>query len=393
MILIPAIFFASSGAMTKAAVTQQSITEKENQISDAKKERDSMKKSMTDLEALKKELESTKSDLNTYIKELDASLTSIQEKISDLEDQITEKEGQIEETTAELIEAQRIQQEQYEAMKKRIKFMFEKGQVMYVELLLSAGNFADMLNKAEYIQEISAYDRQKLEEYVENERLISLTKEVLEEEKETLDEAKAQVEQEEANMQSLLDDKNSELASVNSDIENKEAAIAEYEAQIAEENETIAALEKAVEAEKAALAAQNARRTYDGGMFAWPCPSYTRISDDYGMRIHPTLGISKMHNGIDLAAPSGSSILAAYDGTVVAASYSSTMGNYIMIDHGSGLYTIYMHASSLSVSKGAEVTKGQKIAAVGSTGRSTGPHLHFGVRLNGSYVSPWNYLK
>lgn len=393
MILIPAIFFASSGAMTKAAVTQQSITEKENQISDAKKERDSMKKSMTDLEALKKELESTKSDLNTYIKELDASLTSIQEKISDLEEQITEKEGQIEETTAELIEAQRIQQEQYEAMKKRIKFMFEKGQVMYVELLLSAGNFADMLNKAEYIQELSAYDRQKLEEYVENERLISLTKEALEEEKETLDEAKAQVEQEEANMQSLLDDKNSELASVNSDIENKEAAIAEYEAQIAEENETIAALEKAVEAEKAALAAQNARRTYDGGMFAWPCPSYTRISDDYGMRIHPTLGISKMHNGIDLAAPSGSSILAAYDGTVVAASYSSTMGNYIMIDHGSGLYTIYMHASSLSVSKGAEVTKGQKIASVGSTGRSTGPHLHFGVRLNGSYVSPWNYLK
>jgi murein DD-endopeptidase MepM/ murein hydrolase activator NlpD len=100
----------------------------------------------------------------------------------------------------------------------------------------------------------------------------------------------------------------------------------------------------------------------------------------------------KFHNGIDLAAPGGSPILAAYSGTVVAATYSSTMGNYVMIDHGSNLYTIYMHAQTLYVSKGDTVTQGQKIAAVGTTGRSTGNHLHFSVRLNGSYVSPWNYL-
>jgi murein DD-endopeptidase MepM/ murein hydrolase activator NlpD len=128
-------------------------------------------------------------------------------------------------------------------------------------------------------------------------------------------------------------------------------------------------------------------------MFTWPCPNYTRISDNYGMRMHPTLGVQKMHNGIDLAAPSGSAILAAYNGTVVAADYNSTMGNYIMINHGGGLYTIYMHCSSLGVSKGQDVKAGTRIGAVGSTGRSTGPHLHFGVRLNGAYVSPWNYLK
>jgi murein DD-endopeptidase MepM/ murein hydrolase activator NlpD len=108
--------------------------------------------------------------------------------------------------------------------------------------------------------------------------------------------------------------------------------------------------------------------------------------------MHPILNVEKFHNGIDLAAPGGSPILAAYGGTVVAAAYSSTMGNYVMIDHGSNLYTIYMHASALYVSKGDTVTKGQKIAAVGTTGRSTGNHLHFSVRLNGSYVSPWNYL-
>ena len=101
----------------------------------------------------------------------------------------------------------------------------------------------------------------------------------------------------------------------------------------------------------------------------------------------------QFHNGVDFAAPSGSPILAAADGTVIAAAYSSSMGNYVMIDHGSELYTIYMHASSLLVSTGATVSKGQKIALVGSTGRSTGPHLHFSVRKNGNYVSPWNYLK
>jgi len=109
--------------------------------------------------------------------------------------------------------------------------------------------------------------------------------------------------------------------------------------------------------------------------------------------MHPTLKVEKFHNGLDMAAPGGSPILAAYDGTVVAAAYSSSMGNYIMLYHGDNLYTIYMHASKLYVSNGAEIKKGQKIAAVGTTGRSTGNHLHFGVRLNGNYVNPWNYLK
>ena len=116
------------------------------------------------------------------------------------------------------------------------------------------------------------------------------------------------------------------------------------------------------------------------------------VSDDYGMRIHPTLGVEQFHNGVDFASPKGTAIYAAYDGTVVAAAYSATMGNYVMIDHGSGLYTIYMHASALYVEKDEIVVRGEKIAAVGSTGRSTGNHLHFSVRLNGSYTSPWNYI-
>ncbi|MBP3198142.1 MAG: peptidoglycan DD-metalloendopeptidase family protein [Butyrivibrio sp.] len=373
-----------------AEVTEESIKEKENQISNAKKERDSLKSAKTDLESLKKQRESSKSDLNQYISQIDSSLTDIQTKIDSLNTQISEKENQIEKTQAELEEAERIQQAQYEAMKKRIKFMYERGDTIYIELLIEAGSFSEMLNKAEYIERLSSYDRNKLNEYITTTELISLTKEALEEEKATLDKAKASREEEQDNLESLLSQKSAELKTVQADISDKEAAIAAYDAEIKAENAAIAALEKEVAADKAEL---YNKYKYDGGMFTWPCPSYTRISDDYGMRMHPTLGVQKMHNGIDLAAPGGSAILAAYAGTVVAASYEASMGNYVMINHGDGLYTVYMHCSALYVSKGQDVSAGTKIAAVGSTGRSTGNHLHFGVRLNGAYVSPWNYLK
>ncbi len=380
----------NASVSVRAAVSEESIKAKEKQISNAKKERDSLKSAKTDLEKVKKQLESSKANLNSYIAKIDASLVDIQEKIDSLNNQIELKEEQIEITTAELAEAERIQQEQYEAMKKRIKFMYERGNTIYFELMLESGSFADMLNKAEYIEMLSSYDRNKLNEYIATTELIALTKQALEEEKQTLEETKVAREEEQDNLEALLQQKNAELTAVQGDIKDKEAAIKEYEAEIKAENAAIAALEREVAADKAAL---YSKYTYDGGMFTWPCPSYTRISDNYGMRMHPTLGIQKMHNGIDLAAPGGSAILAAYKGTVVAAAYEGSMGNYIMINHGGGLYTIYMHCSALYVSKGQDVQAGTKIAAVGSTGRSTGNHLHFGVRLNGAYVSPWNYLK
>lgn len=376
------------------AVTSDSIKEKEAEIAEAKKQVTGLKSSLTDVEALKKELEQSKQNLTAYVTQLDSQLSGIQEKIEQYNTLITEKEQQIEETTEELNEAIRQQEDQYEAMKERIRFMYEKGDTFYLELLFSSEGFSDMANKADYIESLSRYDKQKLDEYVETKEMVQLCKEKLEVEREVLDEAKAAVEAEEASVSSLIEEKEAQILSVSSDISTKEAAIKEYEAMIAQENAEIAALEKAVAEEKARLEAENAKaRVYNGGMFAWPCPGYKRISDEYGNRVHPILGTQQFHNGLDMAAPAGTAILAAYDGDVVAAAYSSSMGNYIMIDHGSGLYTIYMHCSALYVSKGQAVTKGQNIAAVGSTGRSTGNHLHFSVRQNGSYVSPWNYLK
>ncbi len=374
------------------AVTNESIRQKEQEIEKAKEQVSGLKNSLTDVEKLKKELEQSKSDLTAYVQQLDGQLSDIQEKIEQYNTIIIEKEEEIEETTQDLEAAVEQQEEQYAAMKKRIQFMYERSDSFYMETLFGSDSISGIVNRADYIEALSRYDREKLDEYVETRKYVELCKEELEAEKELLDEAREAVKQEEASVNSLIDEKEAQIVSVSGDIANKEAAIKEYEDMIAQENAEIAALEKAVAEERARLEAENAR-IYNGGMFAWPCPGYKRISDEYGNRMHPILGVEKFHNGLDMAASSGTPILAAYDGDVVAADYSSSMGNYIMINHGSGLYTIYMHCSALYVSKGQSVSKGQNIAAVGSTGRSTGPHLHFSVRLNGNYVSPWNYLK
>ncbi len=372
-------------------LTNDSIREKEEEIQDARELKKQLQEGLTDVKKIKEELENSREDLTRYVTELDGELASVQEKIGELKDKIREKEEELLLTQEELASAVEDQERQYAAMKERIKFMYEQGNALYMELIFSAGSFGEMLNKAEYIEMLSAYDRRMLDEYAATRKLIELYKEQLEEERDYLEEARAGVEQEEAALNALIHEKEQRILAVTNDITNKEAAIAEYEADIREQNETIAALEKIVAEEKARLA-EESRVKYDGGMFAWPAPSFTRISDDYGNRIHPILNVPQFHNGVDMAAPGGSPILAAYDGRVVASDYSGSMGNYIMIDHGDGLYPTYMPASALYVSKGDSVSRGQQIAAVGTTGRSTGNHLHFSVRLNGSYVSPWNYL-
>lgn len=383
----------SESSKADTSELEASIKNKRQQITSAEAEKKKIQGSITDVKKMVASLQSEKEDLEAYVTELDADLAEIQNNITELKELIAEKENEIETTTDELAQAEATQQEQYESMKKRIKFMYEKGDTFYVEMLFSAYSFADIINKVDYIEKLSAYDSKKLEEYKTTCEYVAACKEQLEAEKEVLEEAKATVEKEEEGVEELIAAKEAEINATNADISAKEAAIKEYENSLAVQNATIAALEAAVAEEIKKLEEENGTRvTYDGGIFKHPCPSFKRMSDDYGNRIHPTLGIEKFHNGVDFAAPGGTPILAAYNGQVVAADYNASMGNYVMINHGDGLYTIYMHASALYVSKGQTVSAGSKIAAVGTTGRSTGNHLHFSVRKNGSYVSPWGYI-
>lgn len=373
---------------------KKSIEEKEKEIQSAQEQKKAMQSGLTDVQKVIAGLEQSKKELAAYVSELDNSLVAAQAKITELTELIAAKEAEIADTQAELEAAMVAEEAQYEAMVARVKNMYERGDSFYLEALLSAKSFGEMLNRADYIERLTASDKRLFESFQATREYVEVCKAQLETEQELLEEAKAGVEEEKASLETLIAQKEADIKAYEADISNREQLIKEYEAGIAAQEEEIKALEAAQKAAQEALAKANGtKKSYDGGVFAWPAPSFTRISDEYGWRMHPTLHVEKFHNGLDLAAPGGSPILAAYDGTVIAAAYSSSMGNYIMIDHGDNLYTIYMHASALYVSSGQSVVKGQKIAAVGTTGRSTGNHLHFGVRLNGEYVNPWNYLK
>ena len=395
LLLVVCILVAGAGPFVSRADEvsdlKQSIADKQEAISEANKLKKQLQSGLTDVKKVISGLQQSKNNLSAYISELDTTLSLAQAKIMELNTLITQKEAEIKKTTEELNEAIKTEEEQYEAMKNRIRFMYEQGESMYLDMLILSQSFGELINKADYIEELTSYDRRMLEQYQATREYVEVCKAQLEAEQVVLEEAKVDVEAEEAALETLIAEKQKEISAYENDINNREKLLREYEAEVAAQEAEIKALEEAIAAEKAALA-NATKRKYDGGMFAWPAPSYKRISDDYGYRIHPILKTKQFHNGIDMAAPGGSPILAAYNGTVTAAAYSATMGNYIMIDHGDNLYTIYMHASKLYVSKGAEVVKGQKIAAVGTTGRSTGNHLHFSVRLNGSYVNPWEYL-
>ena len=365
--------------------SEDEISKLKNQISDSKSERDALNAQKSDLVKIRNQLKKSKDDLNNYIYQVDTQIGVLQGKINDLGAQAEVKRGQIANVEEELESAVRVQEMQYEQMKDRIKFMYERGNYMTYDVLTGSGSFPDMLNKAQYVVQLAEYDRMKLQEYMSAVAMVELTREALEEEKLTLEEMILQQEQEEANLQALMSEKQTEMAGLNDDIATQEEKIKQYEAQIAAANAEIAAMESE-------LSKLQVNYTYNGEPFIWPCPSATMLTSPFGMRLHPIYKVNKLHSGVDMAAPGGSPILAAADGYVLRAGWQSSMGNYVMLAHSDSLVTVYMHASALYVKAGDHVTAGTTIAAVGSTGDSTGNHLHFSVRVNGQYVEPLSYL-
>ena len=368
-------------------------------ISNAQAEQAAAQSQLDSIQSRIDELNSKKGQSEEYLSELNQQLDDLQNRLQELQDQYDAKQNELVQIQADLEDAKAKEEEQYEAMKLRIQYMYENSQTTYLEQLLESNSVAEFLNTAEYIAEIQKYDRQKLDEYTENIEYITVAKEQLEQDYADLENMKANVESQKQSVAALMSQKETELAGITSNISDAQEDAKYFEAEIQAQNELIAEI-KRIEAEKAAAAAKAAAEgkevadnPYTGGAFTWPCPSSTRVTSDYGTRVSPTSGASSNHKGIDIGASAGAAIVAAANGTVKAANYSSAAGNYVMIDHGGGLYTVYMHCSSLAVSEGTAVSAGQTIAYVGSTGISTGNHLHFGVSLNGSYVSPWSYLK
>lgn len=373
----------------KAGALEKKGASSSASLKDAQDEKAALEKELAAAQDTIKDLKESKGNVEEKVSELNRQLINISARITELENQLTEKSEDIASAQEELEDAKKQEEKQYEDMKVRIQFMYENGQTSYLEALISSRDVSEFLNAAEYISQIQSYDRQKLTEYEETVEAIANLEAQLEQEYADLETLKATVESDKATVASMMRQKETELAGIVDNIADAQSEADYYAAEIQAQEELIAAIKRA-EAEKAASGAVD--NPYTGGAFTWPCPSSTRITSNYGPRTSPTGGASSNHQGIDIGASYGADIVAAAEGTVKAASYSSAAGNYVMIDHGGGLYTVYMHASSLVVSPGQTVSAGQVIAKVGSTGISTGNHLHFGVSLNGGYVSPWSYL-
>ena len=357
----------------------------------AQKEKEELESALAAAEALVDELQSSKSSTESKIASLNSQLNTISANIEVLEGQLDDLESQIELANAELEYAQALSEQQYEAMKLRIKYIYENGNTNYINLIFASKDFSSLLNAIEYVSMLSSYDRTMLQEYEDNIAYQEEVKAELEAEYATAEATRESIGLQKQTVQVLKDAKTTELAEIGEDLEDAEETAEMYEQEVKAQAEILATIQ-------AQIAAMDYSETYiSSGIFCWPCPDYKYVSSDYGPRTAPTSGASTNHKGIDLAAPYGSAILAAESGVVTTASYSSSGGNYIIINHGTDssgnvICTVYMHCSALYVSEGDVVGRGQTIAAVGSTGVSTGNHLHFAVTLNGSYTSPWNYV-
>ena len=399
---------AAAAALTLGTVFSSYATSKA--IEDAKKKVSSMEEEKKKVESALKELEGKKSDTAAYVKELDRNLSALAGELTKLEGDISQKEEQIEEAKVELETAKITENRQYEDMKLRIQYMYENGQTGLLESMMQSESIAELLNRAEYASQITSYDRKMLEEYRKTRQEVALKKEALKTEHQELLTLQDSTKAKQSSVKTLMASKEAELASYETKIASAQGEIDQYNADIKAQEEHMARVEAEIRRkEEEARKAEEARRAEEakknqssaGGdstvkkgntNFIWPCPASGRISSAFGDRSSPTEGASTNHKGIDIPAPSGSSIVAAADGKVVISTYSYSAGNYIMIDHGGGLTTVYMHCSQLLVKEGETVKQGQTIAKGGSTGYSTGPHLHFGVRSGGSYVNPSGYV-
>jgi len=397
---------AAAAALTLGTVFSSYATS----IEDAKKKVSSMEEEKKKVESTLKELEGKKSDTAAYVKELDRNLSALAGELTKLEGDISQKEEQIEEAKVELETAKITENRQYEDMKLRIQYMYENGQTGLLESMMQSESIAELLNRAEYASQITSYDRKMLEEYRKTRQEVALKEEALKTEHQELLTLQDSTKAKQSSVKTLMASKEAELASYETKIASAQGEIDQYNADIKAQEEHMARVEAEIRRkEEEARKAEEARRAEEakknqssaGGdstvkkgntNFIWPCPASGRISSAFGDRSSPTEGASTNHKGIDIPAPSGSSIVAAADGKVVISTYSYSAGNYIMIDHGGGLTTVYMHCSQLLVKEGETVKQGQTIAKVGSTGYSTGPHLHFGVRSGGSYVNPSGYV-
>ena len=396
-------------------VNAASSSEIKKQIAQLKEDKKELEAQMKDVQKQTEENEDEIAGLVEQKDAIDQEIFLLYEQIENINQQLSAYALLIADKQDELDEAQDHLSALSEKNRARIRAMEEDGEVSYWSVLFKANDFSDFLDRLSMVKEIAASDRRRLEEMDKAAAEVAVAKTALAEEKDELELVKDEMDA----AQVILDEKRAEADAVLAELVQRgfelEDLYAEMEAQEEEFLEEIAQKEKEYNEAKrqewiqymstyvtqppatqpgssgGSSGGSSSGGTVSSSGWLRPC-AYRCVSSPFGNRDAPTAGASTNHQGIDLSAPEGTPIYASRTGVVTAATFGKSAGYYVSINHGDGFSSIYMHMTRYVVSKGQAVSAGQVIGYVGSTGVSTGPHLHFGISYNGTYVNPANYI-
>jgi len=340
----------------------QQINQQQNKVNDAKKKEKS---------------------ILGQIQNIDRNIYSTDKEIRQIDERVTYLDSNIDVTKQDIDQLRESLAQQTEVMGKRLVFAYEEGsKISYLEVLLASTDIQDFLTRYDYLASIVDNDASMIEEIERAKIELDIKQNELESQK---NEMKNLQEEQLEKKEELKNDKQQKNVILNDVVKERKA----YEAALNELEQASSQLESIIRN----IQGGSSGEQLGTGVYTWPCPGYKTITSPFGMRYHPILKTRKLHTGIDIAAPSGASIMAADAGTVIYSGWMDGYGQVIVVDHGNKMSTLYAHQSVLIAAKGASVGKGQVIGKVGTTGFSTGPHLHFEVRVNGSTVDPTGYVR
>lgn len=351
---------------------------------------------MSDLQTQKEQITEELNNVTEGLEDIKIELTEALESVNKIEAQIIEGETKLSETENEI---KTLEQEikkikgQLEVIKKdydtqknilerRLVAAYKRGETTYLDVLLNSKSITDFISRYYLIEEIAEYDNKLLE--------------TIEREKNKIEEINTQLVQKQENLGKIKKSQEKTLVALENARTIKNSYLSELTEEELEIQKQVEEYNKKldnVDAQMAILAMVNGDSEFIGGEFLWPAPGNTIITSPFGMRFHPILHYYRSHNGIDIGTPMGAPIVASNPGTVITASYVGSYGNVVMIDHGGGIMTNYAHGSKILVEVGQTVERGEIIMEAGSTGLSTGPHLHFEIKINGTFVNPLPYVK
>lgn len=367
-------------AVVMTCAVMPSVTVDAASYSELQKKRDNLAASTKNAKNEISKLKDKQLSLEDEMSVLDSGLQSMQAEMDEATEELDFLTARLTEAEAELAEATENRNAQFQLLGDRMKFLQQKGSTGYLEILLESESFSDLFLRMQYVNDIMGYDKEILDE--------------LQEIQNTIQERADEIAENHLEQQLVVNIQREKVSEMEAVVNQKKALMASYESDLKKYEKLVAANE----ANDAAILRQmnaSASKTavYTGnGKFTWPVPASSRISSEYGYRTSPISGKKEFHNGLDIPAPYGSAIVAAEAGTVTYAGWMNGYGYTIIIDHGSGITSLYGHNSSLVAKKGQKVSRGQTIAKCGSTGWSTGNHCHFTISKGGSAVNPHNYV-